>query len=152
MPLAAITARFPVLMPSVIGIVALLMTPTPARTDQCLSTLYATPQRAVRQNSFAPDEVIYFYLYCDRFEQTEHALAIDWVAPTGRVLGQTVDAFTTDSAHGVFQKVYAVKLPRRGYVSQILTGVRYGDELYGTWTYRVHLNGVLLDKDHFTIR
>lgn len=148
-PLAALF-RSPLFALPVI-LITMGMNPPSLSAAQCQSTTFASPLRSQEQRSFSADDTIYFYLYCDQLTKADNTVVIDWVTPTGTIRGQTVDSFSTTSDHDIFQKVFAVKLPRKGFISQIFTGVRYGDELYGNWTYRVHLNGVLLDRDSFII-
>ena len=118
---------------------------------QCTGTTHAAPFRGKEITTFIPEEDIFYALSCRDMQKTEHGLVIDWIDPTGALRGQTIDQINISENTTQIDKIYAVRLPKRGHVSRMLTGSRYGDELFGTWTYRVHLNGSLLNKGHFSI-
>jgi hypothetical protein len=118
---------------------------------QCTGTTHGAPFRGKEITTFIPEEDIFYALSCGNMQKAEYGLVIDWIDPTGAIRGQTTDQIIVSDNTMQIDKIYAVKLPKKGHVSRMLTGSRYGDELYGTWTYRVHLNGTLLNKGHFSI-
>jgi hypothetical protein len=118
---------------------------------QCTGTTHGTPFRGKQMTTFIPEEDIFYAFSCHNMQKKEYGLVIDWIDPTGTLRGQTTDHIIVSENTTQIDKIYAVKLPKKGRVSRMLTGSRYGDELFGTWTYRVHLNGTLLNKGHFSI-
>ena len=118
---------------------------------QCTGSTHGVPFRGKEISTFIPEEDIFYAFSCHNMQKTEYGLVIDWIDPTGALRGQTIDQIIVSENTTQIDKIYAVKLPKRGHVSRTLTGSRYGDELFGTWTYRVHLNGTLLNKGHFSI-
>ncbi len=129
----------------------ILLTCTSSAT-QCLSTMYASPLRTEERVSFTAEENIYCYIYCDQLETKKFTLIIDWVDPTGTVRGQTVEGFIINNNLDIYQKMFAIQLPRKGHVSRMFTGKSYSEYLFGEWTYRVHLNGIQLHENHFSIQ
>ena len=121
-------------------------------SPRCSTTLYASPLRSDERSEFIPEETIYCHVYCDQLEQKELNLIIDWMDPTGMIKGQTSDSFTPEGAQKMYQKLFAVKLPKNGYANRMLTGRRYSDTLFGKWTYIIYLNGIMMEKKQFVIR
>lgn len=94
---------------------------------------------------------IYCIVACNDLTIQKNILVIDWIDPTGVLRGQTVDDNIAPDSSGKIQKTYRLNLPKKGHVSRMLTGSRYGDEMYGTWTYRILLNGTDMGENHFVI-
>jgi hypothetical protein len=121
-------------------------------SPRCFTTLYASPLRSDERSVFIPEETIYCHVYCDQFAVEELSLTIDWIDPTGMIKGQTVDSMTVKGPQKMYQKLFAVKLPKNGYVNRMMTGRRYSDTLFGNWTYIIYLNGIMIDKKQFLIQ
>jgi len=131
--------------------VIFLSTPKLLIASQCTASTHPTPFKVNPQTNFIPAENIYCIVVCNNLTIKENVLTIDWTDPTGALRGQTLDEFQIPAEKDRVMKTYQVKLPKKGHVSRMLTGSSYGDEMYGTWTYTIHLNGKMVFKNHFAI-
>lgn len=131
--------------------VIFLASQKPLDAAQCTGSTHPTPFKVNPQIHFIPEEEIYCIVVCNGLTIKENVLTIDWVDPTGALRGQTLDEFELPTGKDNVMKTYQLKLPKKGHVSRMLTGSSYGDEMYGTWTYTIHLNGKMVFQNHFAI-